>query len=70
MDHNCEVWPPLAKRFLWRFFFKSLIKERPFDLSAAILDDITIRFRQKMHQSDRLVDTFNLIYDMTIFGQK
>ncbi|MES9885049.1 MAG: hypothetical protein ABW185_29755 [Sedimenticola sp.] len=31
------------------FFFKSLIKERHFDLSAVILDDITIQFRQQMH---------------------
>ena len=40
---------------------------RRFERSAAILDDVTIRFRQKINQSYRLVDTFDLIYDMTIF---
>ncbi len=70
MDHNYEVWPSWAKRFVWRRFLKSQNKERPFDLSAAILEKIILRFRQKMVPSDRLVDIFDLIYDMTIFGQK
>ncbi len=68
-DHYREIWPISAKRFTRRRRLKSLIKERPFDLSAAILDDVITWFRQKMIQSDRLVDTFDLIYDMTIFGQ-
>ncbi len=69
-DHYREVWPISAKRCTRRRRFKSLVKERPFELSVAILDDVIIWFRQKMLQSDRLVDTFDLIYDMTIFGQK
>ncbi len=70
INHNCEVWPPMAKRFVWRRHLKSLIKERPCDLSAAILDDVIIRFRQKQPKSDCLIDTFDLIYYMTIFGEK
>ncbi len=69
-DHYREVWSISAKRFTRRRRLKSLIKERPFDLSAAILDDVIIWFRQKMLQSDCLVDTFDLIYYMAIFGQK
>ena len=44
--------------------------EQLFELLEVILDDVIIRFRQKMLQSDRLVDTFDLIYDTTIYGQK
>ncbi len=69
-NHNCEVWPSWTKRFVWRRIFKSLLKERHFYLLAAILDDVIIRFQQKLHQSDRLINIFNLVYDMTIFGQK
>ncbi len=68
-DHYHEVWPISAKLFTRRCL-KYLVKEQPFDLTAAILDDLIIWFRQTMLQSDRLVDTFDLIYYMTIFFQK
>ncbi len=38
-----------------------------FDVSVAILDD---PISTRMRQSDRHVDTFDLIHDMTIFGEK
>ena len=38
------------------------------NLLAAILDDATIQFCQKSFQSDRLVNMYDLIYDMTTFG--
>ncbi len=60
-NHNCEVWPSWTKRFVWRRIFKSLLKERHFYLLAAILDDVIIRFQQKLHQSDRLINIFNLV---------
>ncbi len=65
-----KVWPISAKRFPRIRHLKSLVKERPFDLSAAILDDVIIWFRQKMLQTDRLVDIFDLIYYMAIYVQK
>ncbi len=45
-------------------------KKRHFDLSAAILDDIMTQLWQQSYQSNRLIAIFDLIYDMTIFGQK
>ncbi len=47
-DHYREVWPISAKRFTRRRRLKYLVKERPFDLSAAILDDVIVWFRQQM----------------------
>ncbi len=69
MTFGCEVLPSWAKLCVWKRILKSQNKERPFHLSAAILEKIIIRFRQKMVPIDRLVDTFDLIYDTTKFGQ-
>ncbi len=68
--HPYEVCLLSAQWCLIRRRLKSLTKGWPFDLSAAILDDVIIRFQQKMFQSNRLINSFDLIYDMTTFGQK
>ena len=65
--HLCEVWATSVQRFARRHL-KYWTKGSPFDLLAAILDDVMTKCWQKWCQSDR--DTFDLIYHTTTFGEK